>query len=1191
MSEPTPNQCRAMEARGNVLVEAGAGAGKTRTLVERCFARVFDGDDPVSLEELLMVTFTEAAAAEMRQRIRIELEARLNKDPDNRRLAEQSALLETAHISTLHSFCLHLAREHFYELEIDPQISVLDETESHLLAQETLEKMLCRHYAGSSQNAEAVQQLILAQSQGWDRPIRDLVLRLHEYTQTLSEPEEWFRQQFAEFQSATPNRWLPWLLQHITSWRKDWTEVLAGIPSENLHVQQCLGALCRLPEPASRADAAAMLRDLLAADVNWPDGQRLIRRRPLKDLFEQAGFLNSLVTTTDEVDPLTEDWNWIRQQMLALLELTQEFSAQFACAKRAEGAVDFHDLEQFALRLLWDDKARCPTAIAQEWRQKFRLIFVDEYQDINEAQNRIIEAVSRDGHESNRFLVGDMKQSIYRFRLADPRIFRTCSRQWARGIPLHQTIPLSENFRSHETILNFINPLFEILMHEEIGGVKYDEAARLRFGNPKERAALSAGTDPSPRVEVQLFLTGKESENGSDDSETNSDGLNLANLSSTDKEARLVALRLKEFKEQGLLIWDKASNSRRPVEWSDMVVLLRAPRGKTESFAKEFSRLDIPLEVARTGFFDALEVSDLLSVLTLLDNPLQDAPALAVLRSPLVGLSMDELARIRLAARKVRFWTALRRFHERHQSDPCWPTVDMFLQQFRRWRSLSRQASLAQRLQAVLDETHYLDWLLAQSRGRQRKANVLQLLALARRFDERQGRSLYRFLQFIDAQRDIAVNMEPVPVESADAVRLMSGHQSKGLEFPVVVAADLGKQFNLSELKGRIILDQEFGLCPQVKPPHTGQSYPSLPYWLARQRQKAEALGEELRILYVAFTRAQDRLILTGTCSAKTALEKWSQNAEVLPTRHELLKANNYLDWLGPFLTRMAPGWTTRSHGETSLWQWRIHRDADLTETARAKSERSVAVASRLDSGGLELLRRRLEWRYAFMPSLSQPAKTSVTSLRRHLTADVDGEAQPAPFLADYRRPVAKTNESELNAVDIGIAHHRFLQLAAMEALGDETALKGEVKRLTENHFLSEEEAEALDLRALSGLWQSEFGRRICANAAYVHRELPFTLRFTREDLAPLGLPMSDEIPAEEFVVVQGVVDLAVILPKEIWVLDFKTDKVDARSLTEKTAQYERQLKLYGLALSRIYQRPVTEHWLHLLAIGKTISV
>src|SRR5262245_42305340 len=267
MSEPTSNQRRAIEARGNVLVEAGAGAGKTRTLVERCLARVFGQNEPVSLDEILMVTFTEAAAAEMRQRIRVELEARLNKDPDNKRLAEQSALLETAHISTLHSFCLHLAREHFYELEIDPQISVLDDTESHLITQETLEKMLCRHYAGSSQNAEAVQQLILAQSQGWDQPIRDLVLRLHEYTQTLSEPEKWFRQQFAEFQSATPNRWLPWLLEHITRWRKDWTEVLGGIPAESLHAQRCLRALCSLPEPASRADAAAMLRNILAADV------------------------------------------------------------------------------------------------------------------------------------------------------------------------------------------------------------------------------------------------------------------------------------------------------------------------------------------------------------------------------------------------------------------------------------------------------------------------------------------------------------------------------------------------------------------------------------------------------------------------------------------------------------------------------------------------------------------------------------------------------------------------------------------------------------------------------------------------------------------------------------------------------------------------------------------------------------
>lgn len=1189
MSEPTLNQRHAIEATGNVLVEAGAGAGKTRTLVERCLARVLEDHDPVSLDEILMVTFTEAAAAEMRQRIRTELEARLNKEPGNQRLVEQCALLEMAHISTLHSFCLHLVRDHFYELEIDPQISVLDDSESRLLAQDTLEEILRYHYAGTTPNAEAVQELILAQGRGWDRPIRERVLRLHEYTQTLADPGEWFRGQLEHFQSETPARWLGWLLENLDKWRREWIEALDNVLSENECARRCVAALRGPTKFATRPEAAEMLRHVLAADANRTNGRRTAPREPLADLFEEAQFLNSLVTVNDAKDPLAEDWNWVRHQMLTLLELSREFSTAFARAKREQGAVDFHDLEQFALRLLWDRNAKRATPIAQEWREKFRLVFVDEYQDINEAQDRIIEALSRDDREANRFLVGDVKQSIYCFRLANPRIFQGYSRQWAKGSPLHQTIPLAENFRSHESILNFINPLFEALMRPEMGGVQYDETARLRFGNPKERAALSA--DSSPRVEVDLLLTGREEEDDIDDTEERAEGLNIAELSSADKEARLVGLRLCQLKEQPLLIWDDGLQSKRPVEWSDVAILLRAPSGKAESFAKEFSRLGIPLEVARSGFFDALEVSDLLNLLTLLDNPLQDVPTLAVLRSPLVGLSIDELARIRLAARKVRFWTALQRFHETQQAEPCWGRVDTFLQQFRRWRSLSRQASLARQLEVVIDETHYLDWVFAQPRGASKKANVLQLLALARKFDERQGRSLYRFLQFVEAQRETADDIEPAPLETQNAVRLMSIHQSKGLEFPVIVAADLGKQFNLSELKEGIILDEEFGLCPQVKAPHSEQHYPSLPYWLAKRRQKAEALGEELRILYVALTRAKDTLILTGTCSAKTALEKWSQRAEVALAAHELLKARGYLDWAGPYLTRNAPGWVKLAQGESNLWRWRICRDADLAESDQTKSRRLIAQNSELDAKELKKLRHRLEWSYPFEFATRPPAKTSVTSLRRQLAEETESEAQPAPFLRERHLSSTRKTAGELTAAEIGVAHHRLLQFAAIEAMADETPLKREVQRLVEASLLSEQQARALDLRALSGLWRSEVGRRICANAASVHRELSFTLRFTRDDLASLNVPLLEEIPGGEFVVVQGVVDLAVILAKEIWILDFKTDRVDAQHLAERTSQYGSQLRLYGLALSRIYRRPVTERWLHWLATGKTVTI
>ena len=347
-------------------------------------------------------------------------------------------------------------------------------------------------------------------------------------------------------------------------------------------------------------------------------------------------------------DPLAEDWDWVRGHMGALLRLTQNFSARFAARKREDGVLDFHDLEQFALKLLWNFAADQPTPTAGRWRRKIRFVFVDEYQDINAAQDKIIQALGRDGAEANRFLVGDVKQSIYRFRLADPKIFRAYAQNW-RG-ENGQTVPLAENFRSREVLLDFVNSLFELLMREEIGGVRYDAGARLQFGAPQWRADLGVAKDAAPRAELLLRLKKGRPEVETGDAPGPDD---LADLPDTEKEARLLARRLKQLETGKHEVWDTDKKCFRRAEWRDMAVLMRAPSGKAEIYAKEFQRAGVPLVVERGRFYDGGEIMDLLALLQLLDNPLQDVPAIAVLRSPLVGLSLDELAQVRLAARRT----------------------------------------------------------------------------------------------------------------------------------------------------------------------------------------------------------------------------------------------------------------------------------------------------------------------------------------------------------------------------------------------------------------------------------------------------------------------------------------------------------------------------------------------------------
>src|SRR6266702_2231382 len=467
MSAPTDSQRRAISAAANVLVVAGAGTGKTRTLVDRCLMKLAGG---CSLENILMVTFTDAAAAEMRKRIREGMEqAAETAEPAARTwLDQQLALLDAAHISTLSSFCLHLAQEHFYDLGIDPQISVLDEQQTQPLIQQTLEALLQRYYGAGSAQAQAVQALVRQQGGGADEKIRALVVKLHRYTQTLPNPDRWFDDQLARFREAEPLLWRSWLAAGFNDWRELWLPRLRVSAPASKNVAACRQALGDLPPKPSAKEITVALERINSANADWPHGEAGKFRDPIREFFSDAEFLGALCLPEDGRDPLAEDWDWVRPHMTTLLQLAREFGVEFTRAKRDLGGVDFADIEQLALRLLRDPATGGPTPAAQQWRRQIDHVFVDEYQDINEAQDKIIEAISRGGAEANRFLVGDVKQSIYRFRLADPKIFRDYAQDWHGDNG--QTIPLADNFRSREALLNFVNSVFEPLMRREIGG-------------------------------------------------------------------------------------------------------------------------------------------------------------------------------------------------------------------------------------------------------------------------------------------------------------------------------------------------------------------------------------------------------------------------------------------------------------------------------------------------------------------------------------------------------------------------------------------------------------------------------------------------------------------------------------------------------------------------------------------------
>lgn len=1160
----TPSQLEAIRAEGNVLVAAGAGAGKTSTLVERCVQRVLDPRGGISLDQILMVTFTEAAAAEMRGRIRERLEKALIENPANAAHFEQQiALSDSASISTLHSFCFKLVRRHFHELELDPQLSVLDEAQATVLMNETLDEIFRQHYAGETALGPAVERLIQTLAGGREGPIRDLILEIHHFTQTQPDPNKWLEAQLRAARDTACNTWQALLEGALRDWRAEWLPRLKEQPSENTAVHAVADNLERLGANASVEAFAALLESI-------PDLKP--KQRKPEGFFDDAEFLRSLAVKQNGNDPLAQDWEWARGGIETLLTLAQQFARALAAAKREQGVVDFHDLEQFALRLLWNAEAEAPTALVQQYRAQFRYVFVDECQDINAAQDAIIRAVSGDATAGNRFLVGDVKQSIYRFRLADPRIFQAYEKQWRSGTG-GRVISLNENFRSREALLKFFNAIFRGLMQPEIGRVEFDENAALQFGAPKERAALSVTESPGPRVHVHLRLTAPAQKNG-DEHDNESE---FAELNEAEHEARIVANRLQELMRTKHQIADGAG--QRAVAWGDMAILLRSPRAKAEVYAREFARQGIPLEVAQNDFFDALEISDLLSLLTLLDNPLQDVPLLAVLHSPLVGLTPDELALVRLANRSGYLWTALNRFRDVEKDSPAWPQVNQFLERFARWRKMARDASLAQRLETILAETRYLDWLAATALNPQRAAqclaNVRRLLTLAQQFDPFQRQGLSRFLKFVEAQRS-ATSTEP-PAASSGAVQLISIHRSKGLEFPVVVLADLGKRFNFDSLSGNILLHEELGVCPRIKPPQMGGTYPSLPHWLYARRERPELLGEELRLLYVAMTRARDTLLLVGTTTRKQLEEKWPESSGDVD---ELCKARSMLHWLGPWFSRHANvDWPAQLTGQTEMFSWRFYTDADAVPAPEQ------IVAYDRNGAALQIPETFLGWKYPFLAATNESAKTSVSALRRKMLAASE-EARPWSRIEIPR----ETRSGALSAAEIGTAHHTLLEFASLDALRTEEGVRAETEQWVATGVLSPEEAHAIDAMGIAKFWASEVGSKLLEQSQHLRREQPFTARFSCEELRAIGL-QNEAFPLDEFVVIQGIADIVVFLEEEIWLLDFKTDEGGPAMVEAKVAAYSPQLNAYAAALEKTFRRPVAQCWLHFLSAGQTVTV
>lgn len=1292
----TDEQKKAIETRGgDLLVSAAAGSGKTAVLVERIIRLALDQTNPVDLDRLLVVTFTDAAAGEMRQRVGAALAGALQEQPGNPLLQRQLFLVPRAHTGTLHSFCSEVVRSHFYLLGLDPAFRVMDENEASMLRREVTENLLEEYYEEHRDAPGDAPFLYLTRAlagrHGDDRELVELVLRLYDFAHSLPRPAAWLNRvaETLERSAGLPWERQPWIGEwrelvrlEMENWLGDLEEALrlaagpggprpyTGALEEDL--ERVRGWLELVDGPYQPLKAA------LAAGLKWPALPRVGRGEAMEEVKQRVQGLRNGVKGrvgalydeyfTRDPEAMTGDLARVAPLVRVLVEMTLRFRDTYRALKLERAVADFTDLEHCALAILarngegspWgedppEDPDACllPSSVAEEYRDMFAEVLVDEYQDINGVQEAVLQLVSRPGR---RFLVGDVKQSIYRFRLADPAVFLHYYRHFkdldAGGPPEPGwRLDLRSNFRSRREVLEAVNYLFDRLMNERVAELAYDERARL---NPGAGFAAVPG-ESGPPVEIHLLDyndqpagTG-DGENGESGGQEENNGAEPEELDLVRLEARWVAEHIHRLVTGGAcLVHDRGTGELRPATWRDVVVLMRSLKGRVGVFLEEFRRLGIPVYAdGGGGYFGAPEVQVVVSLLQVIDNPARDIPLAAVLRSPLVGLDASRLAEIRLACPEGDFYTAVRRAAAGDAGDagvdPQLSTrLRRFLEQLEEWRDLAGRLAPAELLEELYRQTGYCDLVGSLPGGAVRQANLRALVDRARKFEGTVYRGLFRFLRFVELLQEGDGDMDTARSlgENEDVVRLMTVHRSKGLEFPVVVVAGLGRGFNFTGLNDNLLLHRRLGCGPVLVDLERGIRYPTVPYRVIRQRLRLETLAEEMRLLYVALTRARERLVVTAAVrQLDRAVENWAGRGTAArpegPLRAPLLAgAKCPVDWLGPALWShpALAGFTwTGEPGAAGTENWRLFlwpaaslqrlRESGPAEE-QLEREEWLPHLRRLEplppdwlrrreedwpGGPGELLppgeiRARLFWEYPHRELAGLPSKVTVTEWRHRQEelAERQGDEPPAPVLTGaaggegetppgFELPVFYAGERQ-DGAERGRVVHLAMQNLVLDPPPGEDEVRRQLDLMVERRVLHPRQRQMVRAAEIARFLATGLGRRVqeAARAGRLLREVPFTLGLEVTELYP---ELAGKVPPGETVLLQGVIDCLITGPDGLVIIDYKTDRVKEERLAATVDRYRVQLDLYARAAESILNLPVREKYLYFFHLHRAAAL
>ena len=1268
----TPEQQRVIELHNsNILVSAAAGSGKTAVLVERIIRMICDGEHPADIDRLLIVTFTNAAAAEMRERIAAGITARLEADPGNEHIQKQSALLHNAQITTIDSFSLFLIRNHFNEIGLDPDFRVADEGEIKLLQQEVLAQLLEDAYAGQFV-PEAPEQFHACVEYfcpgGRESVLEQHILNLSRYAGSFPWPAEWLEERKNDYAAGDMEA-----LVH-----SDYGQYLTE--RVNRTVEGCLEKLREVKRLCELPDGPYMYGELTEAEI-----EQLERLTSCKDLEEQAAKIPAVTFARlpskkdDSVDPAkrelakairnsvkdtlsdlsesyfktplelaVEQGKACREPLRILLDLVLEFDRRLLAAKQERHLIDFSDMEHYALQILLkrekveesdgtgtdrtETKYRIvPSDVAMEYRQYFQEILIDEYQDSNLVQEYLLSAIS--GEEEgryNRFMVGDVKQSIYKFRLARPELFLEKYDTYQETGDLCR-IDLAKNFRSRIQVVDAVNDVFSRIMSREIGGIAYDDKAALYPG-----AVYPAQEDPAYGSELLLIRKpekGEREESGIGEQHAEGAGVLVDYDNVRQLEALAIAARIKQLKGS-LQVMEKSTGELRPVRYSDMVILLRTTSGWDEEFKKILEQQGIPVYItSKTGYFGALEVQELLQFLRVLDNPRQDIPLFGVMQSVFGGFTQEEIAQIRSGGeghsrKRMTLYEALKEVAQSGRTVEEGEEIsagesageeaelsqkaDTFLQRIGHYRDLTPFTSIRDLLQRILDDYDYLNYVTALPAGSKRRANVEMLLTKASAFEKTSYFGLFHFIRYMEQleKYDVDYGEADTLDENADVVRIMSIHKSKGLEFPVVFVSGLSKRFNMQDANQSLIVDMDLGVAVDYVDSVRRIKNKTLRRTVLSAKMKEDNLAEELRVLYVALTRAREKLILTAVLDK--ADEKWElaqMTGQERLTYLDFCEAGSYMDFLLPILPQTGIAVKTLRTEDLAVEELREQlRMGDRREQLRliACGETTLTGDPEENERKLMYLRERFAYQYPHPGLQKLYTKTTVSELKIAAMAEKDEaafhtfeEKEVVPYIPGFRR-----EQEKVSGAVRGNAFHRTMELLdfmyvfvesglfekcpgdyetyrkRLDAERLKNRLEEFLQRETISLRLTEEYAKAVSLPKILNFLEQELAYRMwrAQEQGLLYREQPFVLGIDAKRLDP-------DLPEGEKVLIQGIIDVFFIEDGEIVLLDYKTDVID--SLEALWNRYNVQIQYYEEALTKLMQMPVKERILYSFYLEK----